>query len=503
MVTLNNISKIINIFFISFVLTSTLTGANASLLSQYQNIEFINTAVNNPFITLAGWPQIYSDGYDDSALDIGVDSQDNIIVTGYSFYGSDSDAYTIKYDNEGNIIWNVSYDSGSDDIGFKLAIDSQDNVFIFGYSGVIPVSVGDCFILKYSSDGVEQWNLTLHMGECSYPGGIAVDSNGNIVITGGSGIWQTNIFYWTFKMDNNGIELWNHTFHEASIDLGLGITVDSQDNIIATGYSAMFFIDNLFIIKYSDNGEIIWEKRYTHNEPWDITVDSEDNIIVSSTNYERDRYSMETIKCDKEGILMWKNKFDAGAVNFARSVTVDSLGNVITAGAISYTFPENYEHCIVVYNSEGFESCMKTSGVEGCIYGVAVDSLDNIFITGEILEGIYGFYTTKYTDITPPAVQLKKPKYHYLHVLGKPILPLLRKTIVVGKLIVLLEADEPLDVDYVDIYLDDQLMKTLTTSPFQWEWNNREFGVEHAIQVIAYDDAGTAIRIKLTLQKFF
>lgn len=501
MVTLNNTYKILGALLVFLIFVST-AALSTPLIEQGQFRHSLKNTINRPLTIHGGWPQIYDSAYEDFALNMAIDTEDNIIVTGYSFQGSFTDTYTIKYDSSGNEIWSASYDSGTHDVGFYLAVDSSDNVYIFGYSGILPVSDGDCFIVKYSSNGIEQWNYTFGYGECDYPGGIAVDEEDNIIITGGSGNWQTNMYYWAIKFDENCIEQWNDTFHESSIDLGLGVAVDSENNIITTGFSAVPFSDYVFIIKYAEDGTKIWEKRRPGSEPWDIALDSQDSMIITGTHYSGQSLTMFTIKCDKEGTLLWTAEYDSGVYDGGRSVAVDSNDNIIVGGFSGYSIYDNFEHCAIVYDPDGNELCLKREGVQGYIYGVGVDSKDSVYITGGIEEGIYGYYTTKYIDLIPPVIQFKKPKEQFLHIFSVPILPLTKKTIAIGKLNIELQSEDSEDIDYVELYIDNQIVDTFTNTPYEWKWDNSTFG-NHLIKVIAYDDSGCAIQTEISVLKIF
>ena len=61
-----------------------------------------------------------------------VDSEDNVIVTGYS---EDTGEYlTVKWDAAGNKQWVHLYREGLADEAFKIGIDAQDNVYVSGHS---------------------------------------------------------------------------------------------------------------------------------------------------------------------------------------------------------------------------------------------------------------------------------------------------------------------------------------------------------------------------------
>lgn len=487
---MNKRYEIIGCLFVFIILILTAT-SSASFLNKTEFNTYRKNAINQTLMVREGWPQIYEGEHDSFATDIAIDSQDNIIITGYSGQGTSYNAHTIKYNNNGNVIWNVSYNSGTHDVGFYISIDKNDNIYVFGYSGVLPISNGDCFIVKYSSDGVEQFVYTFGTSECDYPGGIIVDSNDNIIITGGSGVWQMNMHYWIKKLDNNCIEQWNHTFQESAIDIGLSVTIDSQNNIVSTGFSATPFIENVFLIKYSENGDIIWEKRRPGSEPWDIEIDSQDNIVVTGTSYSGQSLTMFTIKCDKDGTLLWYKEYDSGAYDGGRSVAIDSNNNIIIGGFSGYSFNDHFEHCAVMYDSDGIQLCIKREGIEGLIYGIAVDSNDAVFITGSIEEGIYGYYTTKYNDLIPPVIKFDNPREKFLHIFSIPLLPLPKRTIALGKLNIILNSEDTADIQYVELYLDNQLIETFTSLPYEWTWDSSSFGT-HSIKVIAYDDSGCA-----------
>jgi hypothetical protein len=496
-VAVNNTVKLFGCIVLVLALTSHVV-ASTTFMDQPTTIT--KKMRTQPMIIQGGWPQIYSAEYQANALNIAIDSHDNILVTGFAVSQTSCNAVTIKYDNEGNELWNASYNSGTNDIGYCVSVDDNDDIIVFGYSGKLPVSEGDCFLVKYSADGMEQWRYAFSKGECDYPGGITTDSENNIIITGGSGMWQMNLFYWTIKLDSSGVELWNTTFHESIIDIGLGVTVDSQDHIITTGVSATPFIDPVFLIKYDKTGNILWEKRRSGNEPWDVTTDSQDNIIIVGSGYYGGSMTMLTMKCDKDGAVLWTNEYNSGGYDGGRGIAVDSKDNIIVGGFSGYSNPNYFEHCAILYASDGQEVCFKREGVEGLIYDVAVDSTDNIFITGVIEEGIYGYYTTKYGDITPPEVTLETPKVLYLHLNGFPLFQLPKRTIAIGKMKVSLESENPSDIEYVEIYINKLLMIHLISSPFEWIWEDRLIG-SRTLEVIAYDNTGCAQRIDLDFWK--
>jgi hypothetical protein len=153
------------------------------------------------------WNKVYDSGSWDKAFGIAVDSYNNVYVTGYSCVSENAegnctnyDYRTIKYDSNGNEIWNKVYDSGyydyDDDHAYGIAIDSYDNVYVTGYSN------RDYRTIKYDSNGNEIWNKVYDGGSYDYAEGIAVDSYDNVYVTGSSDN-GSNYDYRTIKYEQN------------------------------------------------------------------------------------------------------------------------------------------------------------------------------------------------------------------------------------------------------------------------------------------------------------
>jgi len=88
---------------------------------------------------------------------------------------------------------------------------------------------------------------------------MAMDSSGNIIITGTIQTQTQNANYCTVKYNSSGVQQWVAIYNGIgtnSIDAPTAIGVDQQNNIYVTGYSERsgFGTDDYCIIKYNSNG---------------------------------------------------------------------------------------------------------------------------------------------------------------------------------------------------------------------------------------------------------
>ena len=132
----------------------------------------------------------------DAAHAIAVDSSGNVFVTGESTgSGSSSDYATIAYSNSGVPLWTNRYNGPGNSMDFAeaLAVDSSGNVFVTGgsWSGQSFTNSGYATV-AYSSAGRPLWTNRYDGAGNTFgrARAIAVDRGGNVFVTGSSGTMQ-------------------------------------------------------------------------------------------------------------------------------------------------------------------------------------------------------------------------------------------------------------------------------------------------------------------------
>ena len=128
------------------------------------------------------WNKMYDSGdkRNDYASGVALDYEDNLYVVGVV---DNSDICVRKYDKDGNIIWNKVYDSGEDDEANGVAVDDAGNAYVTG-SSHNNVSYWDFLTIKYDSDGNVIWDKNYDGGEDDRAKGVAVDASGFVYVAG-------------------------------------------------------------------------------------------------------------------------------------------------------------------------------------------------------------------------------------------------------------------------------------------------------------------------------
>jgi len=346
----------------------TVTGGQDAFVAQLNNSGVLQW---NTFLGGTGT----DDGYG-----IAVDSSDNIYLTGWStatwgspvrdFTGG-QDAFVAKLNNSGALQWNTFLGGDGTDAGYGVAVDSSDNIYLTGWSDTTwgsPVrdftGGQDAFVAKLNNSGALQWNTFLGgTGIWNVGYGIAVDSSGNIYLTGwsdttwGSPVRDFSGIYAAFvaKLDKNGVLQWNSFLNGTGVSHSYGIAVDSSGNTYVTGDStgtwgedspvmAFSGSQDAFVAKLDGSGNLLW---YTFlgtgtSEGYGIAMDPSGNICVTGdsswtwgspgrayTGFQ-DAF---VAKLDGSGNLLG-NAFLGGTMgeDYGSGIAVDKNGNVYAAG---------------------------------------------------------------------------------------------------------------------------------------------------------------------------
>jgi Mg-chelatase subunit ChlD len=354
----------------------------------------------------------------DAGEAIAVDSFGNIIVTGESWDNNSMHDYcTIKYDSSGNELWVARYNGpgNDDDRAYAIATDLLGNSYVTGFSRGISSNKDYCTI-KYDSSGNELWVVRYNGpgNDVDKAQDIAIDSSGNVYVTGGSmGSGADNTFA-TVAYDSMGNELWVARYIGPDITgAAIALIVDLLGNIYVTGNSKGIGTGYDYVtIKYDSSGNELWVARYSgpgnnYDNVRAIIVDeSSGNVYVTGASYDSATdLDYATVAYDSFGNEHWVARYNGLGTeekyDYGKALALDSSGYIYVTGASRGT-GTSYDYATIKYDMFGNELWVKRYNGPGNDwddpYAMAIDSSGNIFITGEsyVIGNSYDYATIAY-----------------------------------------------------------------------------------------------------------
>jgi hypothetical protein len=340
----------------------------------------------------------------DVAVAIAVDLGRNVYVTGYSTGAAATrgDYATLKYDPLGNLLWVARYDGPShgDDDPSAIAVDDVGNVYVTGSSGTV----------KYDTLGSQLWVATNVLGAA-----LAIDATGKVYVTGTSLGCTTNACFSTVKYDAGGNQIWLTRYDGLSnfADEAVALAVDSLGNVYVTGSSwTTNTYSDFATLKHDANGDQLWVARYdgprhAYDDPSAIAVDDAGNVYVTGDSDN----DIVTVKYGADGQQIWLDRFD-GPAHFDDApfaMAVDKAANVYITGYLSIFRPDSfnpfnpdYDFALLKYDSDGHRLAVERDGDVGeyAAYALALDDAGNVYIAGYSSEK--GLVTGKYVQYPIP-----------------------------------------------------------------------------------------------------
>jgi outer membrane protein assembly factor BamB len=319
---------------------------NAAGVSHWKTVKF-NGATGATI-----WEAVFDSGTGgpDQAWAVAVDGSGNAIVTGYAWNGLTSDIKAIKYAAAtGATLWARAIPGlpGGNAFGIALAVDASGNAIIGGsvYNG----TNDDMITVKLdSATGTPVWQKTFTgtANKNEYVFALALDSSGNVIVTGESQNNLGNYDWLTIKYDaTSGTLLWQATYagSGAADDVPYSIAVDSAGNAVVVGSTNNGANLDMKIIKYSgSNGAVLWQNTLAgagnrDDIAYSVALDSADNALVAGFSFNGTNNQWNAVKYRaQDGLVLWQQTFPlpGSGSNVSPAIAVDSTGNAIVAGRV-------------------------------------------------------------------------------------------------------------------------------------------------------------------------
>ncbi|TFF89843.1 MAG: hypothetical protein EU548_06035 [Promethearchaeota archaeon] len=247
------------------------------------------------------WTSTFGGSGYQTCYDIMLDGDGNIFLAGLNGSAPSFNYLIVKMDNSGNHLWNRTWGGPESDQAFAVGIDPLNNIYITGFSNSFSANK-DITLVKYDDDGNKLWNTTWGSSYGDESWTLDFDSAGYAYVAGHRG---KDIVI--LKFDTVGNIIWDKYWERLSIHVHwcYDLIIDSNDNIYFTGNSLLTIYNEIITVKLSidsPGGVDLWSDADDPDENGEFTLYWSVSPRVS--NYSL-FYSNESADIDIETELPW------------------------------------------------------------------------------------------------------------------------------------------------------------------------------------------------------
>ncbi|MCB1076389.1 MAG: SBBP repeat-containing protein [Verrucomicrobiae bacterium] len=294
------------------------------------------------------------------------------------------DFFLAKVSKDGRFLWVRSLGGSLVDRGYGVVTDAGGNAYVTGHYQSTDAKAGDetlpnrgdydVFVAKYSPEGDLLWIRTAGGAGYDYGHGIAIDPNGDVVVTGaiaGRGEFDGQVIneagtgrpIFCAKYSPEGKLRWVVGSSGGFSGSGHGIGVDGAGNLYLGGngsgtgqFGSLALSSNgasALVIKLNPEGEAVWSSLIPGKPSagfHEIAVDAEGRVwgagMFKGTVTVGDSTWQSTSDKDNDGLLVhysadgtlqWSRAIQGPATDYCLGVATDGTGRVFVTGEFSET----------------------------------------------------------------------------------------------------------------------------------------------------------------------
>ncbi len=345
------------------------------------------------------WGKQYGFALDN--LVVAADKSGNCFIAGVtsdslsSSFAGKKDAFVRKFDALGNVLWTINVGSTADDYCSAITTDLNGNCYVAGKTEgeLASTNLGgsDAFIIKINPSGNIIWKKQFGTNKNDDLQSAVADNNGDLFVAGSTlgnldGTNAGSLDAILLKLDTAGNVVWQKQYGTRGGETADHIAFDKNKSVYV-------ILTTKMILQYDLNGNYVGKNQHTLYQAKGIVLDDSLNMYVGGYRGISNGSVALLIKYDKNFKKIWERTFGSGPWTGINSMIPfqDGTGDMLVGVC------QNYPNCLGVcrrYDTNGnvkWEYILKDNeGKSTCGHLVAADGSGNCFLTGFTSGNLFG-----------------------------------------------------------------------------------------------------------------
>ncbi len=327
------------------------------------------------------WHKTFGGSKDDRGQAVIQTSDGGFAMAGYAM-SSDGDGsnnegfhdhWIIKLSPSGDLEWEQSFGFAGHDHAYDLVQTDDGGFFFSGFLDIVASGgagstekgrsltahgVGEFWGTKIDSQGNIEWRKFFGGTNNDRSYGLVKSNEGGFIMTGFSESDDTDISntkgsydFWLVKVDSEGEFLWERSFGGSGIEVSYDIEHTDDGAYVVVGHSFSTDKDvsmnhgesDVWLIKVSDNGELLWERTYggsAFDSANSVKLCSDGGFLIAGNSRSNDQdldsnmgeNDMWMLKTDPNGNLEWQMSLGGSGIDMAFDALEHDTDSYILVG---------------------------------------------------------------------------------------------------------------------------------------------------------------------------
>lgn len=302
-----------------------------------------------------------------------------MLIAGFNITDLNSfDAYLSKVNTSGEIVWSNTFgDKGSD--GFYRVINATGGGFVAtGFITSTSNGRSNLLLVKVNAEGSLVWSKVFGVDSIAQGFSVAESIDGGYVVCGYiMNSYDDDRDIYLLKVNASGERVWTKRYGKSSgssaYDEAYDIAPASDGSFFITGSAAgnISCCGDAFLMKVNADGDSLWSKSFQQGLGYSLAV-NEDGTIIIGGMVETNGQDLYLLKSTASGEMIWEKTYGGTGFDYGTTVRITSDGGYAITGITAQSGSSNQDIMLNKYDATGALTWSKTFGGDDVDQGVGL-----------------------------------------------------------------------------------------------------------------------------------
>jgi uncharacterized delta-60 repeat protein len=298
------------------------------------------------------WERSFGGSKSDQVYAVAATQDGGIAVVGHtrSKGAGQSDVWLLRLSETGDLLWERTFGGAQNDRARTIVAMEDGSFVVAGMTRSYGSSQGDAWILKVDNSGDLLWERTFGGDEEYAIFSIAAMPDSGIIATGYVDEGDSFGFeLWVIRLNPQGERLWDRKYGRGVFDAGTAITATEDNGAIVAGVTSKdgFRSDDAWVLRLNASGDIVWDQTFGGPEPdsaWAVVEMPGTGyaVTIATLSYGAGSSDAWLICLNDDGRLVWQRIYGGKLWDRPTTAARTQDGGLLVAGYTT-TIGEGHE----------------------------------------------------------------------------------------------------------------------------------------------------------------